>query len=229
MGKTGWGLKVTKICKGKKVASFTVLGNVKWLPSYYLTLPHYQVKPLSIHLLDEGISIAFSRQPVLSIPFPCNRFSEGINFVPQSFRGIYLWVDYHLLLSPVYKLKDLVQWGDRNQDGCVWSRAFPWFLRFDCLLLISSVEKEKHRSRSTQTSSSFLFTSRVKHCQSFLSFPLLTRNFATELAAIVLSAMLLFFLPMRPSIVDHTFLLKFVRSIFVSVEIKETRRRWSMR
>ena len=52
---------------------------------------HHHIKPLSIHLLDEGLSIPFPWQFVLGIPLPSNRSPEVIYFIPPSLPGSIPW------------------------------------------------------------------------------------------------------------------------------------------
>ena len=57
---------------------------------------HHHIKPLSIHLLDEGLSIPFPRQSVLDILLPCNRSAEVIYFISSR---VYVLVGYHPWVS----------------------------------------------------------------------------------------------------------------------------------
>ena len=53
---------------------------------------HHHIKPLSIHLLDEGLSTVLPWQSVLGILLLCNTSPEVINFIPPSLRGPTSWL-----------------------------------------------------------------------------------------------------------------------------------------
>ena len=53
---------------------------------------HHHIKPFSIHLLDEGLSIFFPSQSVLGILFSCSRSPEVIDFIPPSLQRSTSWL-----------------------------------------------------------------------------------------------------------------------------------------
>ena len=61
------------------------------LPQNHCHHHHHHIEPLSIHLLDEDLSIAFPWQSVLGILLPCTRSPDVIDVIPLSPWGSTSW------------------------------------------------------------------------------------------------------------------------------------------